>query len=1065
MNISEGFIKRPIGTTLLAIALLLIGIAAFPLLPVAPLPQVDFPTIQVSAQLPGGNPEIMASSVATPLERQFSLIAGLTQMTSQSYLGNTQITLQFDLARNIDGAALDVQTAINAASGQLPANLPSPPTYRKINPADRPIMILSVTSDTLPLTEVSDYSDNILAQQISQISGVGQVGINGQRKPSVRIQIDPAKIANIGLGLDDVRTQLQNYTVNAPKGTLDGPKRSVTVYDNDQIFDTKAWDNVIVAYKNGAPIRVRDIGTAVNGPENAKLAAFAFAGPASTHPEVGAGPAVLLAVNKQPGANVIDTVDLIKAAMPRLRAAIPPAVHVSILSDRTQTIRASVRDVEFTLVLTVFLVVAVIFMFLRNVAATLIPSVTVPLALMGTLAVMLVCGYSLDNLSLMALTIAVGFVVDDAIVMLENIYRHVEAGMTPMQAALKGASEIGFTIISISISLVAVFIPLLLMGGIIGRLFREFAITVTITIAVSVLVSLTLTPMLCSRYLKHEGNQHGRIFLAFEAGFDWLQARYERGLKFVLRHQFPTLLSFLFTLALTGVMFVLIPKGFFPQQDTGFIFGAAQSAQDISFGDMLTKDRIMADIIRKDPAVDGFGFALGGSTYNYSSFFITLKSRDDGRTDDADAVIARLRKALSGVEGAQMFLQSGQDINVGGRLSRTQYQYTLTDADITELSEWAPKIQALLNKTPGLVDVASDQQGDAPAVNLTIDRDRASSFGISPSLIDNTIYDAIGQRQIAQYFTQLNSYHVVLEVPPALQNDPSLFDRIYITAPTTGKQVPLSSFVHIDNTKTSFLSIAHQGQFPAVTISFNLRPGTSLGQAVDAIKKAVGEAHPPGGLQETFQGNAQAFQASLSSQPYLILAALVAVYIVLGLLYESFIHPLTILSTLPSAGVGALAILMLGGFDLSVIALIGIILLIGIVKKNGIMMIDFALTAEREQGMSSEESIYQACLLRFRPITMTTMAALLAGLPLMLGTGTGSELRRPLGFAMVGGLLVSQALTLFTTPVIYIYLDRLSHWLQNRRKPRPGDASRGSGHAVGHGAGPSGHAIEPQPNA
>ncbi len=1034
MNISAAFIQRPIGTTLLAVALLLLGVAAFPLLPVAPLPQVDFPTIQVSAQLPGANPEIMASSVATPLERQFSLIAGLTQMTSQSFLGNTQITLQFDLARNIDGAGLDVQTAIQAAAGQLPTNLPSPPTYRKINPADRPIMILSVTSDTLPLTQVSDYSDNILAQQISQISGVGQVAINGQRKPSVRIQIDPGKIANLGLGLDDVRTQLQNYTVNAPKGTFDGPKRSVTVYDNDQIFNTKDWDDVIVAYRNGAPVRVRDLGQAVNGPENAKLAAFAFAGPESTSPEIGAGPAILLSVNKQPGANVIDTVDEVNRAMPRLRAAIPPSVRIAVLSDRTQTIRASVRDVEFTLILTIVLVVLVIFMFLRNVAATVIPSITVPLALMGTLAVMLVAGYSLDNLSLMALTIAVGFVVDDAIVMLENIYRHVEDGMTPMQAALQGASEIGFTIISISVSLVAVFIPLLLMGGIVGRLFREFAVTVTITIVVSVLVSLTLTPMLCSRYLKHGGNQHGKLYQAFESMFAWMEERYDTGLKFVLRHQFPTLIVFLLTLVLTGVLFVIIPKGFFPQQDTGFVFGVAESSQDISFGDMLSKDREMADIVRSDPAVDGFGFALGGSTYNYSNFFITLKSKDNGRKDNVDQVIARLRGRLAKVQGAQMFLQAGQDINVGGRLSRTQYQYTLTDADISELSEWAPKIQQLLSKTPGLVDVASDQQTNAPAVNMTIDRDRASSFGISPTLIDNTIYDAIGQRQIAQYFTQLNSYHVVMEVPPDMQVDPSLFDRIYITAPTTGKQVPLSTFVHVDNTKTSFLSIAHQGQFPAVTISFNLAPGTSLGQAVDRIRAGVEGAHPPGGLQQTFQGNAQAFQSSLASQPYLIAAALVAVYIVLGLLYESFIHPITILSTLPSAGVGALAVLMLGGFDLSVIALIGIILLIGIVKKNGIMMIDFALTAERDQGMSSELSIYQACLLRFRPITMTTMAALLAGLPLMLGTGTGSELRRPLGFAMVGGLLVSQALTLFTTPVIYIYLDRLSHWFKARNR-------------------------------
>ncbi len=1037
MSISAVFINRPIGTSLLAAALLLVGVVAWPLLPVAPLPQVDFPTIQVSATLPGASPDTIASSVATPLERQFSLISGLTQMTSASVTGATNITLQFDLNRNIDAAALDVITAINAAGGQLPQNLPSPPTYRKINPADRAILILAVSSDTLPLTQVSDYADNILAQQISQISGVGQVAINGQQKPAVRIQLDPARLASLGLGLEDVRAQLQSATVDAPKGSFDGARRSATVYTNDQIFSARDWNNTIVAYGHGAPVRVRDIGTAIDSAENAKLAAFAFEGAGGSDPELGRGKTILLAVNKIPGANVIDTVDRIMAALPRLRAVIPPAIKISVLSDRTQTIRASVADVEFTLILTIVLVVLVIFMFLRDVAATLIPSVTVPLAILGTAACMYAVGYSLDNLSLMALTIAVGFVVDDAIVMLENIYRYVEAGMAPREAALRGASEIGFTIISISVSLVAVFIPLLLMGGIIGRLFREFAVTVTLTIAVSVIVSLTLTPMLCARFLKHQaaGFQHGRLFNLFERGFDSMQAYYERGLRVVMRHQFLTLLAFLATLALTVALFIIIPKGFFPQQDTGFLFGVAESAQDISFQGMTDKAKEIGDVMAADPAVDAFGFFLGNSSYNYATYFITLKPRDT-RDVDADQVITRLRARLAKVDGTRVFLQAGQDINVGGRLSRTQYQYTLTDADLEELSDWAPRIMEAFRQLPELTDVASDQQSSAPAVNLTIDRDRASSFGISPATIDGTIYDAIGQRQIAQYFTQLNSYHVILEVPPALQADPSLLDKIFITSPLDNKQVPLSTFVQVDTSHTNYLSIAHQGQFPAVTLSFNLAPGVALGDAVKAIEQTVRSLHPPGRVLGTFQGNAQAFQSSLASQPYLILAALVTVYIVLGLLYESYIHPLTILSTLPSAGVGALLILMAGGFDLSVIALIGIILLIGIVKKNGIMMIDFALTAEREQGLSSEDSIFQACLLRFRPIMMTTMAALLAGVPLMLGTGTGSELRRPLGFAMVGGLVLSQALTLFTTPVIYLYLDRASHWYQKRRQRR-----------------------------
>ncbi|MBB1629985.1 efflux RND transporter permease subunit [Cupriavidus sp. UME77] len=1038
MSISAIFIKRPIGTSLLALAVLLVGVAAWPLLPIAPLPQVDFPTIQVSANLPGASPETMASNVAQPLERQFSLIGGLTQMTSTSAQGNAQITLQFDLNRSIDAAAVDVQAAINAASGQLPGNLPTPPTFRKINPADSPILVLAVQSDTLPLTEVNDFADNVLAQQISQISGVGLVNIGGQQKPSVRIQVDPQKLSAMGMSLEDLRGVIAATTVNQPTGSTDGATKAFNVYTNDQVTKAAAWNDMVLAYRNGAPVRVRDVGVAVDGPENAKLAGWGFAGAAAPADNTfHNGRAIILAITKQPGANVIETVDRIRAALPHLQAAIPPTVNVNTLADRTQTIRASVADVEFTLVLTIALVVMIIFVFLRNVAATVIPSVTVPLALMGTAGGMYLLGYSRDNLSLMALTIAVGFVVDDAIVMLENIYRHVEDGMAPMDAALKGAAEISFTIVSISVSLVAVFIPLLLMGGIVGRLFREFAVTVTLTIVVSVLVSLTLTPMLCSRYLTPpRGHHHGRIYQWFEHGFDAMLASYKRGLDVVMRHQFFTLCAFIATVATTVALFIYIPKGFFPQQDTGFMFGIAESAQDASFKSMNARMVQLADIVRADPDVAAVGMTGGQNTLNTGNFFISLKPKDEGRTVSADEVIARLRPKLAQVQGANLFLQAGQDINVGGRLSRTQYQYTLMDSNLDELNQWAPRILERLRALPQLADVASDQQNAAAAARLTIDRARASSFGITPALIDSTLYDAIGQRQVAQYFTQINSYHVILEVTPALQDDPRLFSKLYVTSPLTGEQVPLSTFVKIDTDSTAYLSISHQGQFPAVTISFNLAKGVALGDAVKAINSTLSGMGRPQTLSGSFQGTAQAFGASLASQPYLIAAALVAVYIVLGLLYESYIHPLTILSTLPSAGVGALLILLAGGYDLSVIALIGIILLIGIVKKNGIMMVDFALTAERDHGMKPEEAIYQACLLRFRPIMMTTMCALLSGLPLMLGHGAGSELRRPLGFAMVGGLVLSQALTLFTTPVVYLYLDRAHYWYVNRKERR-----------------------------
>jgi hydrophobe/amphiphile efflux-1 (HAE1) family protein len=1025
MNISTLFIARPIATSLLMAAILLIGAAAYPLLPVAPLPQVDFPTIQVTAQLPGAGPETMASSVATPLERQFSQIPGVTQMTSTSALGSSSITVQFDLNRDIDAAAQDIQAAINAAGGQLPKNLPNPPTYRKVNPADSPILIFAIHSDVLPLITVDDFAENILAQQISQITGVAQVAIGGQQKPAVRIQVDPAKLASLDLGLEDVAAVISTATVDSPTGSIDGARRNFAIYDNSQILSAAPWNDVIVAYRNGGAVRIRDIGQAIDGPEDTKLAAW-----------TNLNRSIILPVFKQPGANVIETVARIKAMLPRLQAAIPPAIKVEILTDRTTTIRASVSDVQFTLLLTVALVVMVIFLFLRNLWATIIPSVTVPLALVGTFAMMYALGFSIDNLSLMGLTIAVGFVVDDAIVMLENIYRHLERGLSPVEAAIKGAGEIGFTILSISLSLVAVFIPLLLMGGIIGRLFREFAVTVTMTIVISAIVSLTLTPMMGSRFLKPEHqSRHGRLYLVVERGFEALLGAYRSGLDVVLRHQFPTLIVFFATLLATAYLFIHIPKGFFPQQDTGLITGTSEAAQNVSSAEMARLQQALAEVVAQDPDVASFSDSIGsngGGALNSGRFFINLKPRDQ-RTASADEIINRLRPRLAKVEGAALYLQAAQDITVGGRASRTQYQYTLQDANLDELNLWAPKMLDKLRTLPELQDVATDLQTNAQTVTLTIDRDQASRFGIAPQLINSTLYDAFGQRQVAQYFTQINSYHVVLEVMPDLQGQTATLDKIFVKSPVTGQRVPLNTFAKYHTRSVTYLSISHQGQFPAVTLSFNLRPGVSLGQAVTAIQNAESGIGKPASLVGSFQGNAQAFQSSLSSEPYLIAGALVVVYIILGILYESYVHPLTILSTLPSAGVGALLMLMIFGYDLTVIALIGIILLIGIVKKNGIMMVDFALTAER-QGMTPVEAIRQACLLRFRPIMMTTMAALLGGLPLMLGTGTGSELRRPLGVAMVGGLLMSQALTLFTTPVVYLYLDRLNTWFDRGRQ-------------------------------
>jgi hydrophobic/amphiphilic exporter-1 (mainly G- bacteria), HAE1 family len=1027
-SISSPFIRYPIGTSLLMAGILFVGLVAFPLLPVAPLPQVDFPTIQVSATLPGGSPETMASSVAQPLERQLAQIPGVAQMTSTSSLGSTAITIQFDLNRNIDGAANDIQGAINAASGQLPKNLPSPPTYRKVNPADSPVMLLSATSDTVPLIQVSDAVDAQLAQQISQISGVAQVFIGGQQKPSIRVQIDPAKLVAKGLSLEDVRNQIAITTVDSPKGNIDGEKRAYTIYANDQLLDAKDWNDVVIAYRNGGPLRIRDVGRAIAGPEDMKQAAWADG-----------KRGVFLVIFKQPGANVIDTVDRIKAQLPRLIAAIPPAIKIKIISDRTLTIRAAVEDVQITLLITIVLVIMVIFVFLRSVWATIIPSVTVPLALLGACALMWVFGYTLDNLSLMALTIAVGFVVDDAIVMLENITRYVEQGERPRAAAFRGASEIGFTIVSISVSLVAVLIPLLLMGGVIGRLFREFAVTLAMAIFVSLVVSLTLTPMMASRFLRARSEtKHGKFYQWSERAFERMLHAYERGLDLALRWSRTTLCIFFATVALSVYLFVIIPKGFFPQQDNGFLTAVSETAQDISFADMERHQEQLSAIVQADPAVDSIAMFIGGggTALNSGRMYVTLKPHDE-RKANAEQIIARLRPKLEKVEGARLYMQASQDVRLGGRATRTQFEFTLQDANLAELNEWAPKILAKMQTLPELRDVATDQQTTGTTLTLTIDRDTASRYGIQPQLIDDTLYDAFGQRQVTQYFTQLNSYHVILEILPELQGKLDTLDKLYIRSPTTGDQVPLSVFCKWTTVPVRPLSIAHQGQFPAITISFNLAQGVALGQATDAVQKAVYDLGTPATLSSSFQGTAQAFQQSLGTVPLLILAALVVVYLILGVLYESYIHPLTILSTLPSAGVGALAILMAFGFDFSLIALIGIILLIGIVKKNGIMMVDFAIAAEREEHLSPEQSIRKAAVLRFRPIMMTTMAAMLGGVPLMLGTGTGSEIRQPLGYAMVGGLIVSQALTLFTTPVVYLYLDNLSNalsrWTQAKR--------------------------------
>ena len=1032
MNISAPFIQRPVATSLLTIALLLGGALAYTMLPVAPLPQVEFPTINVNAALPGASPETMASAVATPLERQFGRIANITQMTSSSQLGSTSIVLQFDLNRNIDAAARDVQAAINAARGQLPTNLPSNPTWRKVNPADAPILILALTSDTATKPQMYDVGNSILAQKLSQIDGVGQVFVGGSSLPAVRAEVNPMQLSNLGVGIEQVRTALNTANANSPKGGLADAQQGEMLQDNDQLFHAAEYAPRIIAYKNGAPVRLADVATVVDSVEDVHTAGVA-----------NGRPSVLIIINRQPGANIIGTVDRVRELLPQLQASIPPSIRIDVVVDRTTTIRTSVRDVQITLIISVILVILVVFAFLRNVWATLIPSVAVPLSLIGTFGVMYLLGYSLDNLSLMALTISTGFVVDDAIVVIENITRYIEQGMAPVQAAYRGAREIGFTVVSMSTSLMAVFIPILLMAGIVGRLFREFAVTLSVAVGISMIVSLTTTPMMCALFLKPEtGRKHNWIYRLSERGFNWLHDAYDARLRWVLRHQPVMLLVTFATIGLAVYLYIVIPKGFFPQQDTGRLSGGIQAAQDISFNAMQKKLTQFIQIVKDDPAVDSVvGFTGGQGAQNTGRAFASLKPIGE-RKLSVDLVIARLRGKLAHVPGATLYFQAVQDVQIGGRMGNAQYQYTLQGDNLPDLLEWAPKLEQKLRSMKELKDISSDQQNHGLQAALVIDRDTASRLGLTPQVIDNVLYDAFGQRQVSTMYAGINQYHVVMEVDPKFGQSPDALKNIYVPS-TNGTEVPLSAFTHYEQTQTS-LAVAHQGQFPAVTFSFNLSPGTALGDAVKAINDVEHTIAMPSTIHPSFQGTAQAFQDSLKSEPILILAALAAVYIVLGMLYESYVHPITILSTLPSAGVGALLALLLCRTELTIIALIGIILLIGIVKKNAILMIDFALDAERTHNMTPEESIYQACLLRFRPIMMTTMAAMFGGIPIAIGTGVGSELRRPLGIAIVGGLIVSQMLTLFTTPVLYLYLDRFRLRVLGRRRhqpPEPGVAA------------------------
>ncbi|MGA8144934.1 MAG: efflux RND transporter permease subunit [Candidatus Acidiferrales bacterium] len=1085
MNPSRPFILRPVATSLLMAAILLAGFVAFLQLPVSALPEVDYPTIQILTFYPGASPDVVASAVTAPLERQFGQVPGLNQMTSTSSDGSSVIVLQFSLDLSIDVAEQEVQQAINSAQTYLPSDLPTPPLYSKTNPADAPILTLALTSDTIPLSQVEDLADTRLVQKISQLPGVGLVSISGGQKPAVRIQVNPTALSHYGINLEDVRTAIQQTSIDLAKGNFDGPRQDYQIQANDQLLSSKEFKPVVVAYRNGAPVFLSDVANIIDSAENVKQAAW-----------MNDIPAVIVNIQRQPGANIIQVVDRITKLMPLLQQTLPASVKVSVLTDRTITIRASVQDVEFELMLTVALVVMVIFLFLRSLSATIIPSIAVPLSLVGTFGVMYIAGYSLNNLTLMALTISTGFVVDDAIVMIENIVRFIEEGDTPLEAALKGSEQIGFTIVSLTISLIAVLIPLLFMGDIVGRLFREFAITLSVTILVSAVVSLTLTPMMCAKLLRHKTEaQRGRFYAASERAFQRVIDYYGETLQWVLQHQTATLLVAAATLVLTIWLYILIPKGFFPVQDTGIIQGISQAPQSISFDAMSERQQELVRIILKDPAVQSVSSFIGvdgtNTTLNSGRIQINLKPLEE-RKINASNVIRRLQPELEKVGGITLYMQPVQDLTVEDRVSRTQFQYTLEDPDAAELSRWTARLVKKLQALPQLRDVATDQQTSGLAASLVIDRQTASRLGISPQTIDETLYDAFGQRQVSTLYTQLNQYHVVLETMPDFQRNPAKLQDIYVRSAATqnssgsstpvgsstsssssggvvtatasgggsgstagpsgpnsnattgsanpaavtalnGAAVPLSAFTHFES-RSAPLAINHQGQFPVVTISFNLAPDASLGDATKAIDEAQKEIKMPLSVQAAFQGTAASFQASLSNEPLLILAALITVYIVLGVLYESYIHPITILSTLPSAGVGAILALMITGQELSVVALIGIILLIGIVKKNGIMMIDFALEAERKEGKSSTDAIYQACLLRFRPIMMTTMAALLAGLPLALGTGIGAELRRPLGIAMVGGLIFSQVLTLYTTPVIYIFFDRLAKRFSGSRK-------------------------------
>ncbi|HTM37447.1 MAG TPA: multidrug efflux RND transporter permease subunit [Terriglobales bacterium] len=1045
MNVSSPFIKRPVGTSLITFGLLLAGILAFQFLPVAPLPQVEFPVISVGASLPGASPETMASAVATPLERQFGRIAGVNQMTSTSQTGSTGITLQFDLDRNIDAAGRDVQAAINAARSQLPSYMPGNPTYRKVNPADAPILILSLTSDTMTLPQMYDSADSVLSQKLAQVSGVGQVFVGGAARPAVRAEVNPNLLNKLGLGLDSVRNALGAANANRPKGDVANAVNAWAITANDQIKVAKQYEPLVIASNNGGTVRLGDVASVVDSVEDARVIGLAAHG--TRDQNISGKPAVLIIVFRQPGANIIDTVDRVYSLMPELANSISPAIHIDVVMDRTTTIRASVHDIEITILISVALVIMVVFLFLRTVRATIIPSIAVPLSLIGTFAVMYACGYSLDNLSLMALAISTGFVVDDAIVVLENITRHIEAGMTPIAAAFRGAREIGFTVLSMSTSLVAVFIPILMMGGIVGRLFREFAVVLSAAIGVSLLISLTTTPMMCAQILhRPEEDTHGRFYRFSEAVFNGVLSLYRRALTVVLRHQFATLLATLGTAALSIYLYTTVPMGFFPQQDTGRVMGSVQADQDISFAAMKEKMERYVQIVMHDPNVQTIvGFAGGNTAKNQGRFFITLNPKGPERTIPADRFIGEMRRKLAAVPGATLFMQSAQDLTIGGRMGNAQYQYTLQGEDLKELSAWAPRLLQKLRTLKELRDVNTDQQDRGLDADVTIDRDTAARLGVTPQDIDNALYDAFGQRQVSTIYRQLNQYHVVMEVDPRYQTTPAALQAVYVKS-SNGQMIPLSAIAKFAPSNTS-LAVNHQGQFPSITISFNLAAGISLGQATQAIDAAEREIRLPASIHASFQGTAAAFQQALANQPVLILTALLTVYIVLGILYESYIHPITILSTIPSAGVGALLALLLTHNELNVMGMIGIILLIGIVKKNAIMMIDFALDAERREGKSPRDAIFEACMLRFRPIMMTTAAALLGGLPLALGTGVGSELRQPLGITIVGGLILSQALTLFTTPVIYLYMDRLRWWVLGRKRTAPTGLEPAGSHA------------------